>query len=118
LAEPETVSLEARQAGLGSVSRHCSCKRHQAVPGTLLTSSLPDSRHSLCISERQLRSGRNFASTPGFYALIREILEGEFFSGAMAERALCPEAENNSKNRFPFTKKMGRLAIIVCALER
>ena len=28
------------------------------------------------------------------------------------------EAENNSKNRFPFTKKMGRLAIIVCALER
>jgi hypothetical protein len=89
-----------------------------AALGTLLTSSLPDSRHSLCISERQLRSGRNFASTPGFYALIREILEGEFFSGAMAERALCPEAENNSKNRFPFTKKMGRLAIIVCALER
>jgi hypothetical protein len=44
--------------------------------GTLLTSSLPDSRHSLCISERQLRSGRNFASTPGFYALIREIFEG------------------------------------------
>lgn len=34
MAEPETVSLEARQAGLGSVSRHCSCKRHQAGPGT------------------------------------------------------------------------------------
>jgi len=40
-----------------------------AVLGTLLTSSLPDSCHTLCISERQLRSGRNFASTPGFYAL-------------------------------------------------
>jgi hypothetical protein len=90
----------------------------RTAKGTVPTSILPDSRHSLCIYERQLRSGRNFASTPGFYALIREIFEGEFFSGAMVEQALCPEAENNSKNRFPFTKKMGRLAIIVCALER
>ena len=32
--------------------------------GTLPTSSLPDSRNSLCISERQLRSSRNFAFAP------------------------------------------------------
>ena len=35
-----------------------------SAKGTLQTSSLPDSRHSLSISERQLRSSRNYAFAP------------------------------------------------------